>query len=65
MSPRDTYVAMFYDWLRWIRSVWQGYQNFLSLKLIEIVICNLEGLLYHPVWFQLVLTLFGHYFSTF
>ena len=27
--------------------------------------CNFVGLLHHPLWLQLLLALFGHYFSTF
>ena len=27
--------------------------------------CNFVGLLHHPFWLQLILALFGHYFSTF
>ena len=37
---------------------------FPCLKLIETVILCVGGF-HHPVWLQLVLVLFGHYFSTF
>ena len=60
-SPR-AHVAKFYGRLRLIRSVWRA-SKFSVFKIDWN--CNFVGLLHHPFWLQLVLALFGHYFSTF
>ena len=60
-SPR-AHVAEFYCRIRLIRSVWR--ESKFSVFKIDWN-CNFVGLLHHPFWLQLVLALFGHYFSTF
>ena len=61
MCPR-AHVAKFYGRLQLIRSVWRA-SKFSVLKIDRN--CNIEGLLHHPFWLQLILAPFGHYFSTF
>ena len=56
------HVAKFYGRLRLIRSVWRASK--LSVFKIDRN-CNFVGLLHHPLWLQLILAPFGHYFSTF
>ena len=55
-------IAKFYGRLRLIRSIWRA-SIFSVLKINWN--CNYVGLLHHPFWLQLVLALFGRYFSTF
>ena len=56
------HVAKFYGRLWLIRSVWRASK--LSVFKIDWN-CRFVDLLHHPFWLQLVLALFGHYFSTF
>ena len=60
-SPR-AHVAKFYGRLRLICSVWRA--SYFSVFKIDWN-CNFVCLLHHPFWLQLVLALFGNYFSTF
>ena len=43
--------------------LWSLLKN--DIRIMNNNICNCVGLLHHPFWLELVLALFGHYFSNF